>query len=55
MLVGFKDISDSTFTIITPYYVGTVVGTSSIVSETLISIYSDNKIIYNKVAICSWL
>ena len=46
MVVEFKDISDSTFTIIIPYYVGTVVGTSSIVSETLISIYNKNQSSY---------
>ena len=42
MIVRFKDISGSTFTIITPYCVGTVMGTPSIVSETLINVCSNN-------------
>ena len=46
MAVRLKDISNSTFTIITPRSVGTVMGTSSIVSETLIDICnSKNKTI----------
>ena len=42
MIVSFEDVSRKTPTIITPCRIGTVMGTPSIVGETLINIYDNS-------------
>ena len=51
MIVRLENIPNRTFTVITPYCINTVVGTSSVVSDTLINICNNNESI--RVLTCS--